>query len=138
MGLTFTITGRPITKKNSQQIFREGEGRPFIMQSKAYRRFEKEALWQLGGQRRPVKPIENKVDICVSYYMPDRRQPDLIGLLQATSDILEKSGIIINDKNIRHYGIGENHSEIVGIDKENPRTEIWLQEVKLLTGGNDE
>ena len=128
--MIFIITGRPITKKNSQQIFRKGKGRPFIMQSKAYRAFEKRALLELVGQRRPVKPIESKVDICVRYYMPDRRQPDLIGLLQATSDILEKSGIIINDKNIRHYGIGENHSEIVGIDKENPRTEIWLQEVE--------
>jgi len=49
----------------------------------------------------------------------------LIGLLQATSDILEKSGIIENDKLIDSY----DGSRIVGIDKQNPRVEIEIKAV---------
>jgi len=126
---TFTISGRSITKKNSQRIFRTGRGtgRPFIVQSKAYNEFERRALWELAPQKQG-ETITGEIDVCVKYYMPDRRStPDLVGLLQATSDILQKSGIIENDKNIRHYGFRENHSEIVGVDKENPRQEIIIK-----------
>ena len=130
---TFTIPGRPITKKNSQRIFRTRgrKNRPFIVQSSAYNSFERNAVKELLPQR-PEYPIEKKVDVCVKYYMPNRVSwPDLIGLLQATSDILEKAEIITNDKNIKHYGFRNNHSEIAGVDKHNPRTEIRL---KILEG----
>ena len=124
---TFVIPGRPITKKNSQQIFRRGKGRPFITQSKAYKKFEQSAVRELLPQK-TEETITKKVDLCVKYYMPNYASwPDLIGLLQATSDILEKAGIIENDKNIKHYGFRGNHSEIVGVDKDNPRTEIRLK-----------
>jgi len=57
--------------------------------------------------------------------MPDRRSsPDLLGLLQATADILEKAQIIDNDRNVVSF----DGSEIVGIDRENPRVEIEIEE----------
>ena len=126
---TFVIPGRPITKKNSQRIFRagRGKGKPFIVQSAAYNRFERNSVKELLAIR-PHETIKNNVDVCIKYYMPNHVSwPDLIGLLQATSDILEKAGIIENDKNIKHYGFRNNHSEIVGVDKDNPRTEIRLK-----------
>ena len=59
------------------------------------------------------------------YWMPDRRSsPDLLGLLQATADILEKAQIIDNDRNVVSF----DGSEIVGIDRENPRVEIEIEE----------
>ncbi len=133
---TFTIPGRPITKKNSQRIFRSGRGRgkPFIVQSSVYNSFERAAVKALLNQR-PEFPIEKEIDVCVKYYMPNYVSwPDLIGLLQATSDILQKADIITNDKNIQHYGFRGNHSEIVGVDKDNPRTEIRL---KILEGKDE-
>lgn len=55
--------------------------------------------------------------------MPDKRSwPDLVGLLQATSDILTKAKIIDDDKWIVHY----DGSRIVGVDKAEPRTEIEI------------
>lgn len=58
--------------------------------------------------------------------MPDRRsRPDLINLEEATADILERAGIIINDRNI----VSWDGSRIVGIDKQNPRVEIEIMEV---------
>lgn len=55
--------------------------------------------------------------------MPDKRSwPDLVGLLQATSDILTKAKIIDDDKWIVHY----DGSRIVGVDKTEPRVEIEI------------
>lgn len=54
--------------------------------------------------------------------MPDKRVPDLINLLQATCDILEKARVIDNDKDI----ISFDGSRIIGVDKVNPRCEITI------------
>jgi len=55
--------------------------------------------------------------------MPDKRIPDLLNLLQATADILEKARVIDNDKDIVSF----DGSRITGIDKLNPRTEITIE-----------
>jgi len=127
----FTIPGRPITKKAHQQIvYNKKTGRRYVIQSKYYRDFEARALVELLSQK-PKRTITCQVDICVKYWMPDKRsRPDLMGLLQATGDVLQKTYIISNDRNIRRVGIGSNHSEILGIDKNNPRQEITLREVE--------
>lgn len=52
--------------------------------------------------------------------------PDLVGLLQATSDILTEAGIIDDDMWVANY----DGSEIVGIDKANSRVEIEFIPVK--------
>jgi Holliday junction resolvase RusA-like endonuclease len=58
--------------------------------------------------------------------MPNRRSwPDLLGLLQATCDILQKAQIIINDRYIKDF----DGSRIMGIDPMNPRAEIRIMEV---------
>lgn len=116
--LLIVILGRPITKKNSQQRTRRG-----LIQSKAYIQYEADSLWQL---KKYKDKYTGKVSVMARYWMPNYRSwPDLIGLLQATSDILEKAGIIENDKWIEDY----DGSRIMGIDKENPRAEIIIREV---------
>ena len=124
----FTISGRSITKKAHQQIvYNKKTGRRFVIQSKYYRKFEQRAMFELLAQK-PKRTITGQVDICVKYWMPDRRsRPDLFGLLQATGDVLQKSEIISNDRNVRRVGIGCDHSEIMGIDKQNPRQEIMVK-----------
>ena len=44
--LELTIYGTPRSKKNSQQIIRVG-GKPRLIQSKAYREYEKDAVRQI-------------------------------------------------------------------------------------------
>ncbi len=115
----YIIPGRPITKKNHQQITRHGG----VIQSKAYLAYEEAALWHLKQYK---NKHTGKVALCAKYWMPNRRSwPDLIGLLQATSDILEKAGIIENDRLVDNF----DGSRIVGIDKENPRVEVTIAEV---------
>lgn len=117
--IDIVFKGRPITKKNHGQIVKWGNKRGHI-QSEAYRSYEDACLWQLAGKKLHISGI---VVVECKYYLPNKRSwPDLIGLLQATSDILVKAGIIDDDKWICSYG----DSCIAGIDKDNPRVEIRI------------
>ena len=118
------LPGRPITKKNSQQIvMNRRTKRRQVIQSEYYRAYEETCLWHLKKYR--VKHT-GPVWVTARYWMPNRRSwPDLMGLLQATADILEAAGIIENDRGI----VSLDGSEIVGVDKENPRAEIEIREV---------
>ena len=122
-----TLKGRPITKKNSQQIVLTKTGRRYVIQSKQYLKYEKECLWEIIAQRH-LHPeisdtITSKINLQALYYMPDKRTPDLLNLLQATADILEKARVIDNDKDIVSF----DGSKIMGIDKKNPRVEIKME-----------
>ena len=119
--IDIVFKGRPTTKKNSGRIVFKN-GKRIIIPSEAYESYEDACLWQLAGKKLHVPGI---VVVECKYYLPNKRSwPDLIGLLQATSDILTKAGVIDDDKWICSYG----ESCIVGIDKENPRAEIRIMD----------
>lgn len=120
--ITYTIKMPPITKKNSQQILTNKKtGRPFIMPSKQYKAYERDAAWYL--MPRPPKPIECSCNIKCLFYMPTRRKTDLTNLLEAVDDLLVHVGIIADD----HYGIVTAHDgSRCYWDKDNPRTEITI------------
>ena len=118
------LSGRPTTKKNSQRIVLTKGGKRFLIQSKQYLQYEKDCLWNIKAQYKG-ETITGKVSLQVLYYMPDKRVPDLLNLLQATADILEKARVIDNDKDIVSF----DGSRIMWIDKVNPRCEITIKEV---------
>mgnify|MGYP001738643258 FL=1 len=121
--INITLKGRPATKKNSGRIVSRN-GKPIIIPSEAYKNYEDACMWQLVGKKLHVSGI---IVVECKYYLPDKRSwPDLIGLLQATSDILTKAKIIDDDKWICSYG----ESCIAGIDKDNPRAEIRIMDRK--------
>lgn len=115
------ITGQPVTKKNST-VVRCLNGKPLVLPSKAYRAYEKEALEHI--KNNPGETFAGPVIITVHYWLKDNRRPDLTNLLQATADILEKAGVIDNDRNI----VSWDGSRIMGTDRNNPRTEIEIRE----------
>ena len=119
------LPGRPITKKNHQRIIRKGSGRPSLISSKQYLSYEEACLWELKSYEGP-RFKNKKLKVKCLYWMPNYRSwPDLIGLMQSTWDILEKAGIIDNDRNI----VSPDGSRIVGVDKENPRAEVYICEI---------
>lgn len=121
--IDITLKGRPATKKNSGRIISRN-GKPIIIPSEAYKDYEDACLWQLAGKKLHASGI---IVVECKYYLPNKRSwPDLIGLLQATSDILTKARVIDDDKWICSYG----DSCIAGIDKENPRAEIRIMDRK--------
>lgn len=120
--IKFTISGTPITKKNSQQIVMNPKtGRPFIIPSKSYKLYEKQAGWfikDLQGLN-----ISAPVNVKCLYYMPTKRRVDLLNLQEATDDILVKYGVLEDDNSnivVSHDGSRVLH------DKENPRVEITI------------
>lgn len=121
--IDITLKGRPATKKNSGRIISRN-GKPIIIPSEAYRNYEDACMWQLAGKKLHISGI---IVVECKYYLPNKRSwPDLIGLLQATSDILTKAKVIDDDKWICSYG----NSCIAGIDKDNPRAEIRIMDRK--------
>lgn len=123
--IKYVIKIPPITKKNSQQIMKNSKtGRPFIMPSKKYKEYERDAAWFLTP--RPPRPIECSLNIKCLFYLPTRRRTDITNLLEAVDDLLVSAGIIADD----HYGIVTGHDGSRCFwDKDNPRTEIIITKI---------
>jgi Holliday junction resolvase RusA-like endonuclease len=135
--LRFTIPGNPVTKKTHQRIMRVG-GYPRIFPSKQYEEYEKYCkqfcldVWKNQGK----DPMKYGVAIKIKVWLSRWILPDHVGILQSIGDILEKWGVIENDKYI-HWtdfdpSTGEREHWFQGIDKENPRIEILIFRYKHL------
>ena len=123
--IKFTIPIAPVSKKNSQQILtNKATGRSFISPSKVYKDYEKAALWYV--PRKGLK-IDYPVSVKCLFYMPTLRPCDLTNLCEAVDDVLVEAGLIADD----NYTIINNHDgSRVLYDKENPRTEIYIEVVE--------
>jgi len=122
----YVIEGNPITKKNSQRIVKNTRGIPFLVPSKQYKMFEKEALKQLDKVKEP-EPIKNPVNIRYTFVMQSHRQVDGLNLAAAMDDILVKAGILADD--CRDIVAGHDGTRVFWTGGE-PRTiiEIWDEE----------
>lgn len=120
---SFYIPGRPYTKKNSGRYV--GKGR--FLPSKQYSKYEKQAIPVLVSQKDKqglAEPISYPVVVTAIYTMKNRAGwPDLVGLMQATADILESAGILEDDRVIVMW----DGSHIAGVDKEHPGTQIFIR-----------
>lgn len=118
--LKFTIPLPPISKKNSQQILiNKATGRPFIMPSKKYKEYERDAIKFIPKNIFINYPVNVK---CL-FYMPTKRKCDLTNLLEAVDDVMVKAGLLSDDD----YTVIESHDgSRVYYDKENPRTEVYI------------
>lgn len=123
--IKFTIPLIPVSKKNSQEIhINRRTGKRFISPSKKYKEYEKQATWFV-----PVisSPIDYPVNVKCLFYMPTRRSCDLTNMLECVDDVMVSAGLLSDD----NYKVIQSHdgSRIL-YDKENPRTEIEIQEVE--------
>lgn len=126
--ITLVIQGRPITKKNHQNIV-ANRGRPRIVQSGAYYKYAQAAAEQLQVQYRRKQPIAVPIEITVHYWLPNKRgKPDLNNLESSTADILQAVGVIVDD----HLIVSWDGSRIMGLDAANPRAELKISTNKAL------
>lgn len=122
------IFGNPVTKKNSQQILvNRATGRPFVSPSPQYKKYAKEAGWQLLEQTAGFTdfdiPISIPCNVEFRYFMGTRRKVDLTNLEESTLDVLVESGILADD----NCSVASTHDgSFVSYDKENPRVEIFI------------
>lgn len=123
--MTYTIPLPPITKKNSQQIFRNPKtGKPFVAQSRQYAEYEAKAVWYL--RPRPDKPIDYPVNVKCLFYMPTRRRVDLVNLQECACDVLVHAGVLSDDN--ANIVVTMDGSRVLW-DRERPRTEIEIAEI---------
>ena len=110
----------PVTKKTHQQIIRV-HGKPIVIPSKQYRKYEKDcAPFLLPYAHQNIK---DRVNVCCKYYMPTKRRVDLTNLLQSSMDLLVAYGILADDNsNI----VASMDGSRVLYDKTFSRTEIEI------------
>lgn len=122
----YTIPLPPVTKKNSQRILvNRKTGMPFIAPSSAYKRYEEQSIYFLTPK--PKTPLAGRYCVAAMFYMPTRRRVDLTNLLEAAHDTLVAAKILADDNNTIIASVDGSR---VLYDKENPRTEIIIQELK--------
>lgn len=119
--IKFTIPVNPATKKNNSQIIKV-KGRPMIIPSKKYRQYEKDCKPFI-----PKHHINSPINIKAVYYRATKHTVDITNLHSALHDILVKYGCIEDDN--YKIVVGTDGSRIY-FDKENPRTEIEIVEIK--------
>lgn len=111
----------PRTKKNSQRIAKRGT-HYIVLPSKAYADYEKQAVMFM-----PKMPtIDYAVNIRAIFYMDTRRRVDLVNLEEALCDLLVHYGILEDDNSKIVYSMDGSR---VDYDKNNPRTEVYIERV---------
>ena len=115
--MTLTILGRPGTKKNRPQLFRNKRtGKPMLIQSKEARAWEASAVTQLRLQwKGPALTVPCRLD-CIFYVHPQQRG-DTTNYASALSDALEHAGVVAND---RQFNVVR--AERI-VDRDTPRVE---------------
>jgi hypothetical protein len=124
--MRFVIVGPPRTKKTSNRIVRVGRFRK-ILPSEAHERWFKTALPQArihaarmrlaaGDDYEPYEPVNVKA----TFYR-DAERGDAVGYYQALADLLERSGIVKNDRLIRSWD-----GSRLAVDKRDPRIEFEI------------
>jgi len=125
MRLTFTILGPPRTKKNHNRLVRAGR-RYRVLPSAAHERWYERAWVQAvafrSGQLALGRklPLAGPVHVRAIFYR-DRRIGDLVGYQQALGDLLERAGIIENDRQIVSWD-----GTRLEVDRERPRIEVGI------------
>ncbi len=120
--MQIVLYGDPRTKKNSLRILQRGRQR-FIAPSKAFVDYQASCLLQI---KKPVCPISDAVNVRCTYFMKTRRKVDLANLIEATTDVLVKAGVLADDNSsivVSHDG------SRVYYDKQNPRAEIEVEKI---------
>lgn len=114
--LKFELPLRVISKKNSKRWV-WAQGRKYLLPSEAFQAFEEEALQIIRYMifpkiKAPLKPWQH-IPITASYqfFMKGNGWADLDNLIASVNDVMEKGGLIENDKHIRRY---KEPVEIIG------------------------
>lgn len=117
------VPGSPITKSNFKLHNKDGRA---ILPSNTgqahdrYAVYEEQISYYARVQNPEVVFTEALIAILKVYYKSEKRHPDTANITKSIFDGVEKSGIIVNDAQIRRIIVEEFY------DKENPRFELEL------------
>ncbi|AYD40792.1 RusA family crossover junction endodeoxyribonuclease [Clostridium fermenticellae] len=117
------VQGSPITKSNFK--LSNAKGRAILPYNSGkyhdrYAIYEEEIAYEARSQNPGLTLKESLIALLKVYYKSQKRHPDTTNITKSIFDGIEKSGLIINDAQIRRLIIEEFY------DKENPRFELEL------------
>lgn len=117
------VKGSPISKSNFKLF--NIQGRAILPYNSGkyhdrYALYEEEIAYESRVQNPGVTLIESLIAVLKVYYKSKKRHPDTNNITKSIFDGIEKSGLIINDAQIRRLIIEEYY------DTENPRFELEL------------
>lgn len=117
------VKGSPITKSNFK--LHNANGRAILPDNSGqyhdrYALYEQEIALIARSQNPDIVFTESLIAVLKVYYKSEKRHPDTINITKSIFDGIEKSGLIVNDAQIRRIITEEFY------DKENPRFELEL------------
>ncbi len=117
------VQGSPLSKSNFKLF--NSQGRAILPYNSGkyhdrYAHYEETIAYEARLQNPNVVLSEALIAVLKVYYKSEKRHPDTNNITKSIMDGIEKSGIIINDAQIRRLIIEEFY------DKENPRFELEL------------
>jgi Holliday junction resolvase RusA-like endonuclease len=133
MKWTLTIPGVPRTKKNSGRIVPRGRSH-IILPSEAW------AEWcaavaprlQRWMQSQQLSPIARPVN-CAALFYRDALRGDAVGFYQGLADVLQKGGVVVDDKWI----VSWDGSRLMK-DADRPRVELTLTSAEETQNGTED
>ena len=117
------VSGSPITKSNFKLSNINGRAILPLNSGKYHDRYalyEEEIAYNARVQNPGVTLNESLIALLKVFYKSSKRHPDTTNITKSIFDGVEKSGLIINDAQVRRLIIEEYY------DKENPRFELEL------------
>ena len=117
------IKGSPISKSNFKMF--NSKGRAILPNNSGkyhdrYANYEEQISYEARIQNPNIVLDEALIAILKVYYKSEKRHPDTNNITKSIFDGIEKSGLIVNDVQIRRIIIEEFY------DKENPRFELEI------------
>lgn len=123
LDIKFKATGKNGFFKKTTYGFKY-VGIPFISQNERYKEYEQQAGWLL---KKLPEPISQPVNVKCIFYRNSERRCDLTNLLEAIDDILVHWNILVDD----NFKVIVSHDgSRVFVDRQNPRTEITIEEIR--------
>lgn len=118
-----TISGAPRTKKNHGSVIQRGKRR-FHIPSAAWSRWVAAAdiFWNGGRLGALSQPLIDESVNCRALFYRDADRGDAVGYYQGLADLLEKRGIVADDRQI----VSWDGSRLLK-DATNPRVELTLE-----------
>lgn len=133
------LKGQPATKKNSATLV--GGRHPVLIPSKVFKEYETKCHKIIRDMKNAgrTKHFTGPVHIKAVYFLQNHAHwPDLVGLMQATADllsdeykrvmghkVLHREWVLSDDRIIKSW----DGTCIAGIDKLNPRVEITIEDM---------
>lgn len=123
--INITLHGQVPAQKNSKQIaYNPKTKKPFIMTSSRVKDWQMSAAVDLLG----IEYVDGPVEIGIKFWNVDARKRDIDNMITSILDLL-KNNKIIEDDNC--FVIKKISGEFMGIDKNNPRAEIYIQSLDI-------